>query len=254
MQQYLEIFKSYTAPYLERGLYEKDGNFELKYKHSFEVYENSRAICKSLTLEGEFAETVQVAALYHDTGRFPQYEKYGTFRDADSCNHGTLGVRTILREKLLDFMSPDARKTVLAAIALHNRRHIPDKLTNDKFITAAEIVRDSDKIDIIRILLHQMDNIGPASTVALMGLEDNPSQVSGTILTSLEHKAQANYLDMKCVNDFRLLVLSWAFDLNFPWSRQQMLQSGCVDRLFEKLPENSRITALYKMIIEQLNS
>ncbi|WP_432736032.1 HD domain-containing protein [Maridesulfovibrio sp. FT414] len=253
MEIYKQIFRDFTAPYLQKAAPEKKADVELKFMHSFEVYKNSCAICESIDLTGEQAETVQIAALFHDTGRFPQFEKYGTFRDADSCNHATTGVRTILRHHLLESLSPARRKNILAAIALHNRRQLPEKLAPEIRL-ATDIVRDSDKVDIIKILLSHMQDIRPESNVALMGLKDIPGLVSEPVLQSIENGQQANYLDMKSVNDFRLLILSWAYDLNFRWSRQQMKSLGHVDLLFSQLPDTERITNLYDPIMEQLNS
>ncbi len=253
MKQYKQIFRDFTAPYLKNASEKERQDFELKFNHSFDVFDNSCAICDSLSLSGETARTIQIAALFHDTGRFPQYKKYGTFRDADSCNHATTGVRYILRKKLLAQLSPTRRKTILAAIALHNRREVPES-TPEQIKTAADIVRDSDKIDILKVLLSHMINVRPESNVALMGLKDIPDLVSESLLISLENGQQANYLEMKSVNDFRLLILSWAYDLNFRWSRQQMLEHGYVDLLFSQLPKQPRITNLYKPIMEQLNS
>lgn len=253
MENYKKIFRDFTSPYLQNASAEEKGDFELKFQHSFDVYENCRAICESLPLERVRAETVMVAALFHDTGRFPQYREYGTFKDADSCNHAIMGVRYILREKLLDSLPAEKLRIVLGAIALHNRSSIPDNLSSE-IRTAVEIVRDSDKIDIIKVLLARMENITPESRVALMGLPDLPQQVSEPVLRSVENRTQADYTKMKCINDFRLLILSWVYDLNFKWSRREMIRRGYVERIFSNLPEYERITALYEPVMEQLNS
>ncbi len=253
MKFFKNIFRDFTAPYLKNTGNGKLNDFQLKLDHSYDVYENSQEICRSLNLDNQFAETIQIAALFHDTGRFPQYKKYGTFKDSDSCNHATLGVRYILRKKMLDSLPADRRKIILGAIALHNRNKIPE-FTPEKIKFAAKIVRDSDKIDILKVLLSHMKNIKPLSSVALMGLKDIPDQITESVICAVENKHQADYLDMQCVNDFRLLILSWAYDLNFKWSRQEMLKRGYVDHIFKQLPKKKRIIDLYHPITEQLNS
>lgn len=253
MEKYKNIFTDFTAPYLQNAKSYEKNDFQLKFDHSFDVFQNSVEICNSLNLDSELAETIQIAALFHDVGRFPQYREYGTFRDIDSCNHAILGVRYILRKKLLLTLPDHRRKTVLAAIALHNRSHIPQNIPANLKL-AAEIVRDSDKIDILKVLIFHMKNITPDSNVALMGLKEIPGHFTEEVISSVENKSQGSYIHMQCLNDFRLLLLSWAYDLNFEWSRIQMIKRGYVDTIFSQLPKNKRITMLYTPIIEQLNS
>lgn len=253
MEVFKKIFREFTAPYLQNTGNGELTDFQLKYNHSFDVFENCCNICRSLNLDEQSTKTIQVAALFHDVGRFPQYQKYGTFRDIDSCNHATLGVRYILRKQLLKKLPPNKLKTVIGAIALHNRNRLPESIPK-KIKIAAQIVRDSDKIDIIKILLPHMENVQPFSSVALMGLTEIPNKITESVICDLENKHQAAYLDMQCVNDFRLLILSWAYDLTFKWSRQEMIRRGYVDQIFEQLPKSERISRLYQPIAEQLNS
>ncbi|CCO24719.1 HD domain-containing protein [Maridesulfovibrio hydrothermalis] len=253
MQDFKNIFHNFTAPYIQDASINKRSDFQLKLDHSLDVLENSIGLCRSLNLGTELTELAQIAALFHDTGRFPQYSQYGTFRDVDSCNHATLGVRHILKNKLLEQVPITSRKIVLGAIALHNRNRIPDNLPESiKLIT--QIVRDSDKIDIMKILLFHMEKVESGGTVTLNGLQEIPDKISPAILRSVEEKQQASYLDMQCLNDFRLLLLSWVYDFNFKWSRQQMLKCGYLDQIFSQLPKSPDITKLYKPITEQLNS
>ena len=253
MEDFKKIFSQFTAPYLENAPACIEKDIKLKLDHSFNVFENSQKICNSLELDPFFSKTIQIAALFHDTGRFPQLQQYGTFKDSESCNHAILGVRYILRNNLLKALNQERLKIILGAIALHNRNEIP-VFTPDKIKKAAQVVRDSDKIDILKILLFHMENIAPDSMVALMGLPEITDHISESVIKAVEKKHQASYVDMKCVNDFRLLILSWAYDLNFKWSRQEMIKRGYIEKIFEQLPKNDRILALYSPIMEQLNS
>lgn len=191
--------------------------------------------------------------MYHDTGRFPQYRQYKTFKDADSCNHGTLGARTVLKHKLLDELPRNQRNMVLGAIAMHNRGQLPSFISND-LRTCTEIVRDSDKIDIIKILIPHMTGLQSGNKVPLMGLTEKKGEVTRSIIESVASGKQAAYNEMNCLNDFRLLLLSWAYDLNFAWSRKEMIKRGYVETLMDQLPDTGQIHALHKPIIEQLNS
>ncbi|WP_419779951.1 HD domain-containing protein [Maridesulfovibrio sp.] len=253
MDTYKKIFTHFARPYLQNAREHEKSNFLLKFDHSFDVFENSCSICESEQLSDELAQSACIAALFHDTGRFPQYEKYGTFKDAESCNHGTLGARTVLRHKLLDNLPRKQRNTVIGAIALHNRTTLPGFISYE-LRTCTEIVRDSDKIDIIKVLIPHMTDIRPGNEAPLMGLTEKPDEITDSILLSLKKGEPAIYSEMRCLNDFRLLLLSWAYDLNFVWSRQEMIKRGYVATLISQLPDTGQVHAVHKQVIEQLNS
>ncbi|WP_320175835.1 HD domain-containing protein [Maridesulfovibrio sp.] len=248
-----EIFSRFVSPYLQNATDRERPDIQLKIDHSFDVFENSRNICESLSLPAERTETAQIAALYHDTGRFPQYKAYGTFKDSESCNHGTLGARTVLKYALLNELPRKQRNTILGAIALHNRNALPSFLS-DELRICTEIVRDSDKIDIIKVLIPHLTGVLPGNEVPLMGLKEKPEEITPAILQSVKEGRQGAYQAMKCLNDFRLLLLSWAYDLNFEWSRKEMIKRGYVETLMSQLPDTDQIHALRNPIIEQLNS
>ncbi|NDV27307.1 HD domain-containing protein [Desulfovibrio sp. JC010] len=253
MEQFKNIFTDFATPYLQNAGKNEKPDLQLKFDHSFDVFENSCRICDSLPLSEELDETARIAALFHDTGRFPQYRKYRTFRDIDSCNHGTLGARTVLKHRLLNCLPRKQRNTVLGAIALHNRSSLPGFISDDLRL-CTEVVRDSDKIDIIQVLIPHMTDVKPENEATLMGLTEKPGEITESILQEIRQGKQVSYVKMRCLNDFRLLLLSWAYDLNFEWSRKEMIKRGYVDTIMEQLPDTGQIHALYKPVMEQLNS
>ncbi|ACS79808.1 HD domain-containing protein [Maridesulfovibrio salexigens] len=247
------VFSQFVSPFLLNANEKERPDIQLKIDHSFDVFENSLNICKSLSLPAELTETAQIAALYHDTGRFPQYSKYRTFKDSESCNHGTLGARTVLKYKLLNGLPNKQRNTILGAIALHNRSTLPSYIS-DELRICTEIVRDSDKIDIIKVLIPHLTNQESKNEVPLMGLKEKPDEITPAVLQAVKEGRQGAYQAMQCLNDFRLLLLSWAYDLNFEWSRKEMIKRGYVETLMSQLPDTDQIHALRNPIIEQLNS
>ncbi|SDL16039.1 HD domain-containing protein [Maridesulfovibrio ferrireducens] len=253
MITFKKIFSNFSLPYIENAEECELPDYQLKYDHSLRVLDNCQGICDSLNIDEKYASTYKIAALFHDTGRFPQYLKYKTFSDAKSCNHATLGVKYILRKKLLADLPKSQLRIILGAVALHNRNILPSNISKElKFTT--EIVRDSDKIDIMGVLLKHMKGVEPLSSVPLLGLKEKPDELTESVLLSLEACKQAAYREMNCLNDFRLLLLSWSYDLNFKWTKKQMIERGIVERIFSQLPKNQRIKKLYVPIMKQLNS
>ncbi|WP_031483462.1 HD domain-containing protein [Maridesulfovibrio frigidus] len=253
MIKFKEIFKSFSSPYLKVANEREHSDYQLKYDHSLRVFENCQGICESLDLTPEQTQTAEIAALFHDTGRFPQYFKYKTFKDSDSCNHATMGVKQIIRGKLLRDLPKSQLRIILGAIALHNRMAIPAHIP-EQLRTVTQIIRDSDKIDIMGIMLAHMSDSKHLGSVALMGLEEKPDEVTGSVLSSVESGKQAIYTDMTCINDFRLLILSWAYDLNYKWSKKQMIDRNVVRQIFSQLPDIPRVASLYDPIMNHLNS
>jgi hypothetical protein len=59
-----------------------------------------------------------------------------------------------------------------------------------------------------------------------------------------------NLSELKSLNDFKLLQLSWVFDLNFPASFRLVLDRGYIDRLSMNLPEDVNVESILGLIKE----
>ena len=86
------LFESFASMYLR----EHPGDMlRLKREHTYKVLAHARAIVAQEGLASQEGRATLLAALYHDTGRFPQYVRWRTFSDAESENHGYLGVHVV---------------------------------------------------------------------------------------------------------------------------------------------------------------
>jgi len=99
------------ADYVDR--FRTDGTLhpmhQLKLEHSIRVSADARAIAEGMSWPTEEVNLAEVVGLLHDTARFPQFEKYKTFSDADSVDHGDLGFQTLEKESLLDGLADEPR-------------------------------------------------------------------------------------------------------------------------------------------------
>jgi len=77
--------KEWFAAYC-RGFYTENmadnRNIALKEEHTRIVCENMNLLTNGLALDDNDRATAQAIALFHDLGRFEQYRRYSTFRDA----------------------------------------------------------------------------------------------------------------------------------------------------------------------------
>lgn len=208
---------------------------DLKYRHSRQVLAHARAIVGNGHLEGKRGRAALLAALYHDVGRFPQVVRWHTFSDAVSENHGALGVRVLSREQLLADEPAAVRRMVLAAVGLHNRYALPQGLP-EPFRTVTYVVRDADKLDIMRIMAEHINAVTPDDEVVLR-VRHEPDKWSPCIARMVLEGRVPGYADLVYVNDFRMLLGTWLEDLHFPYARARMAASGYVEAVLAGLPD-----------------
>lgn len=152
---------------------------DLKLRHTMAVLGNARRIAASEGFGVALTRACLLAALYHDVARFEQYLRYHTFKDRESCNHGQLGVKILKREARLAGEDAATRKIVLAAVGLHNRFALPAHLPRETEL-AAHVVRDADKLDILRIMDEHLGGPGPYSPTVVLNLPDDPAPGRGS--------------------------------------------------------------------------
>lgn len=229
-------------------------NVELKRLHSLEVLGIARRVAASATDDARLRHVCLVAALYHDCGRFPQYMHYHTFSDTESVNHGELGARVLRgHPQALDGLDPESRRYVLGTVFLHNRKFLPPRLPAPLRLML-QVVRDSDKLDILRVMLGHFDPTQPKNPAATLHLIDDPERYTPEILEAALRRETLDYRHMRWLNDFKLLLLAWAFDLNFAQSRVVFLERGYLDRMAAVLPQRPELNQLMHMVRTHLNN
>jgi hypothetical protein len=229
-------FQDYvTAYYCGRPDY--DRMIRLKEDHSHRVCANAHLLGRSLDLAEPQLFLAQAAALLHDVGRFEQLARYGTFSDRQSENHALLGLRLLARQRVLSASSPADRRTIARAVAYHNAATLPPD-TGDPALLHMRLLRDADKLDIWRVFTEYLSQ--PAS-------ERNPTielglpEAAGCTPRILEAFAASRIVameDVHCLNDFKLLQISWVFDLNFAASYAVLHNCGYIERLADTLPSD----------------
>lgn len=236
----------------QRALENEDpGPIDLKIRHSREVLATARAIVTESPMSAELRRASLLAALYHDVARFEQYRRYRTFRDRESCNHGLLGVKILKRERRLDSEPPSLRRCVLSAVGLHNRFALPAGLPEAITMTT-HVVRDADKLDILRVMHENLCGPKPYHPTVVLGLPDDPQLVSEAVLCAASQERVASYADLKSVNDLRVLLGAWLFDMQFPTSRRQFASAGHARQLLEGLPQDDNYGEVRASLLDRL--
>lgn len=226
-------------------------NMALKLDHCLRVFQEAETITTREALPLNATRRSLWAALFHDVGRFPQYAVYKTFDDRKSTDHGRLGVRTLKRRCLLKPLDELDRKAVLTAVTLHNKRFLPPSLP-DWAAVPVRVVRDADKLDIFQVVLNHLRPGSRTNPVVTMGLRDEPGVCTDALVQQILAGKLGDYARMRTLNDFRLLLCSWAYDLNFPASRQAVQDRGYLNELLDELPDLPIIRRVRETVLSVL--
>jgi len=252
----LETFKDWFSGYTQGFCTDNAGdrrNIDLKIHHTFLVCENIIGISQTEHLNENELLLAETAALFHDVGRFPQYAKYRTFLDSISVNHGRLGAEVLEEKNVLARMPVDEQDLIITAVKFHNAFEIPSFKDGQK-ILFLRLIRDADKIDIWRVFSEYFE--GPEeerASAAGLGLPDGPGY-SKNVLSCLYMKTSASLSDVKTLNDFKLMQLSWAYSLNFRYSFRLMAERNFIERISSLLPQTEEITGAIAVLKEYVDA
>ncbi|MDR0826679.1 MAG: HD domain-containing protein [Desulfovibrio sp.] len=224
-------FLSYAEGYLS-GSPEVDPYLKLKIDHSLRVYGNATDL---LAREEELREdplprALLLAALYHDVGRFEQYMRYRTFSDAISCDHGALGAKIIKEQDFFADEDRDVGRLARAAVAAHNRPALPEVFER-RYGLVLTALRDADKVDILRVIAEELAGESNPDAQVLMRLKNEEGAYSPLIVRALDEGRVAKYGDMRYVNDFRIVLCTWLWDLRFASSLRAVREGGYLVRI-----------------------
>ncbi len=209
MKDITKIFNDYVKKY-------DFTNSKIRYKfhHSYRVMDFSIEIAKSINLSNDDIELASICGLYHDIGRFEQIKNYDTYEDSISMDHGDLGYEE-LKKGLISEITQDIenQNIILKATKNHNKYSIEDGLS-EKELLMAKIVRDADKIDIIK----------ECWSIPKQTYELNTKLVAAV----KEHKMITN--DMaKTEIDHLFREICFIFDFNFKYSYQYILDNHIIE-------------------------
>ncbi len=232
---------------------EEQKNFVLKEQHSLNVSANMLSIAQTVLQNKNKVLIAETIGLLHDIGRFSQYAQYRTFRDSDSVNHGRLGAEVIEEKNVLSSLPLDEQELILDAVRFHNAYAIPEGLDPDKKFFL-KMIRDADKLDIWRVFAEYYEK-DPSERESAAGLDlpDRP-EYSDNVLACLTEKRLSRLSDLKTLNDFGIMQLTWVYDLNFPISFRLAEERSHLDRIISILPQTEKISRAVSTLRLHMNN
>ena len=80
----------------------------------------------------------------------------------------------------------------------------------------------------------------------------NRDEVTAACIAALANRQIVRLDTVTCVNDFKLLLISWAFDLNFATSHQLLQRNGYLSALATELPKSDAIRSAIALALEHV--
>jgi hypothetical protein len=253
----LEYFRAWFADYIA-PFYGDDeyinANLKLKEDHTYRVCDEIVELARSLGLNERQRLIAETIALFHDLGRFPQFDKYRTFVDLKSTSHSRLSVEVLQKESVLEELSEDEVKLIHSGISLHNQKSLPADL-DEQTELFAKLIRDADKIDIYYVVIknYQEYESCPEGLVYEVDLADDGS-FSPHVLEAIMQGVPVSYHDLRTLNDAKMLQLGWVFEINFDHSLKRIRQRRYLLQLMAMLPRTAEIAKLGQRVFKYLDS
>ncbi|MGE5456471.1 MAG: HD domain-containing protein [Ignavibacteriales bacterium] len=208
-----------------------------KYYHSLRVRDLCKEIAEYLKLTEEETILVKQIGLLHDIGRFEQWKRFKSYHDPDSIDHGDLGVDILFNNNFInEFNINDNLDIIYKAIKYHNKYELPKLDSYTELF--CNIVRDSDKIDILFLISNNDYNI-------LNNTNDEVTNINREDFYSGKSISNEN---VKNANDHILCVLAFMNHFNFNISKEYVLKN----KYLEKIYENSKYKEPLKEYFEKL--
>ena len=157
--------------------------------------------------------------------RFEQYKQYHTFKDAESIDHGDLGVE-ILNKDLHKYIDKDKYDEIIKlAVKNHNKYKIEEGLTQEQELFA-KIIRDADKIDIFYegVVMFWKGNESAVEE----------STISPEVFEQIQNNIQVKRGTRQTPVDNVLSVLAFIFDINFKTSFEILKQEDYINKMLNR--------------------
>ncbi|WP_319585050.1 HD domain-containing protein [uncultured Pseudodesulfovibrio sp.] len=246
------LLKTFAESHLT-GQENNDYHIRLKLNHSMRVLDNGLAIIGKEDINGRTGELTAMACLYHDIGRFPQFIRYATFRDANSVNHGRMGILALRNLDLPGGFSDGEWRLIKAAVGLHNAKEVNPRLKGT-LAAMVNVTRDADKIDIFSVILEHLSQPHSPDQVVIHRLEEHPTRYTPAVYKAVISGNSCDYGLLRYDKDFLLLLTGWLFSLNYGTSARLLSERGLVSKTFEMLPQNREIDELKGKVLHHLET
>ncbi|WP_319512285.1 HD domain-containing protein [uncultured Draconibacterium sp.] len=222
-------------------------NFEIKKNHSFRVADLALMLAKNMELNETEAQLAYLIGLFHDVGRFKQLKEYNTFNDAKSVDHAELGIEVIRENKFFNDLENAQVELILLAIKQHNKLGLEKSLT-DKERLFAKLIRDADKLDILRVITDYYANPKAEANHTLTWEMPKGGKVSNDVSKQILKGALVSKESITNELDIKVMQLSWVYDFNYRSSFELMMEKRYLEKIYNSMPKSDVVIEIYRKV------
>ncbi len=248
--------KKYFEKFLSENFDIKDAKIKHKINHTYNVVENTKYLCKCLSLDETNTELAMIIALLHDIGRFDQAKNMKTFReDITNFDHATLGVKLLFEEgEIKNYVADESYYPIIKkAIANHSKYILDETGMTDIEILHAKIIRDADKIDSFRA--KTTDDIYTMANITKEDIEN--TKVTEKVYNTFKEHRTILSKDRQTGIDMWVSYIAFIFGLEFKGSYELISKNDYLNKLFNRFEykvDKSTMEELKKCAFDYLNN
>jgi len=259
----MKEFNSYVSKYNMA-----DTKISLKASHTYRVASLCEQIAKSLNLSETDCDIARCCGMLHDIGRFEQVRIYKTFFDSLSVDHAQFGADLLFKENLYEIFVPkkmpanysqtesvqyleeynSIRNLIEKAIRVHNVFILPEELSEREKLFAT-ILRDADKIDILKVNCETpLEEVYNVTTEELLNAE-----VSEDTRKAFMERRCAKRSDRTTAADYIVGHICFIYELVYPKSTELMYSQGYLKKLLDFKSDNPKTKEWFEFMKKELN-
>jgi len=141
-------------------------------------------------------------------------------------------------------LTPRIQEIIYQAILNHNKLDISAEIT-DKTLLFSKLIRDADKLDIWSIFANRYHS-GEDNNKINLELSDK-SGITADIYQGVLDGKPVKYSSLRTVDDFKLIQMGWAYDLNFKESLIILKERQYLDKIYQSM-ESEQVKEIYDTI------
>lgn len=248
---FYDWFDKYVKTFLDKDAFINE-NIKLKEEHTKRVCDNANMISRDIKINEHYKKIAEIAALFHDIGRFEQFKKYKTFNDKISENHALLGIKVLKQERVLSNLKEEDQKYIFKAIENHNLFKL-EKDLDEKSSLFSKIIRDADKLDIYKVVTDYYKEPEDKKNTAIEHDLPNTKGYSSEFMVDIMNGKNSSNKYIKNRNDMRLIKLTWIFDINYNISLKQIINKKYIEKTFEVLPRTEEMNKMKEILFKYIN-
>lgn len=224
----------------------------LKAAHTYRVAGLCERISGSLGMGEGDVDLAWLLGLLHDIGRFEQVRRFDSFDDASTTSHAALGAEVLFDNDgvIRDFVtSPEEDDLIRTAVATHSSLSLPTGLP-DRTRTLCEVLRDADKIDILRV-----NCTSPVWDIYRVTDEemDESGLTDEVVATFYRHRCVPHGIRRQPA-DMLVGHICFVYGLAFPESMAIMREQGYLERMLGRRFTNEETDRAFRRMAVHLSA